>query len=443
MKEKFVSKALEANLAETRYKNIVIPEEHQQFIQLSNAYYGINKRASECIIEYQHPFSNRKFVVEQLREMVLSDFWFYNGLPDPDKAFTVVLNIYDTLLQNKLPEDLQIQIIKTLLEFIKRLSEQPEILTRTISKSFSILKNNLDKNETAFIKSSKFFIKYLTKTITINDFGSEIFDITKRIFIKNIEYWNNTASIEQWYLEKTNLFHRDYTVEIGTTGKPYFDTLRLQIEKSQNWNELIDNCPDFDDIALRFVDLTSRFDNFIEKFYYTFYLLHLPGMVQLKERLIWNINKLLRNAMDELTENDLPDFTDKMFALSEELKAEHTSSVLDFLLTLGKKVIDMDSSEDKHIVNYFEKKLIDFGFETPGIVYVNEDWQIHAAVTAVRLGKTCVVNCTDLLVNEFKKECSINGITFHSGNTIAIDGHFGNIYKGNYPVELTEVKAGI
>ena len=124
MKEKFVSKALEANLAETRYKNIVIPEEHQQFIQLSNAYYGINKRASECVIEYQHPFSNRKFVVEQLREIALTDFWFYNGLPDAENAFRIILNMYNNLLQQSLPEDLQIQIIKTLLEFIKRLSEQ-------------------------------------------------------------------------------------------------------------------------------------------------------------------------------------------------------------------------------------------------------------------------------------------------------------------------------
>jgi pyruvate,orthophosphate dikinase len=377
MKEKFVSKALEANLAETRYKNIVIPEEHQQFIQLSNAYYGINKRASECVIEYQHPFSNRKFVVEQLREIALTDFWFYNGLPDAENAFRIILNMYNNLLQQNLPEDLQIQIIKTLLEFIKRLSEQTVLHEQTISRCFEIFKLNFEKNELSFIKSSKFFIKYLTKTITINTFKDSIFAITQSIFLKNIDYWDRSANIEQWYLEKTNLFHRDYTVEIGTIGKPYFDAIRLQIEKSQSWDELIDSCPDFDDIALRFVDLTNRFDNFIEKFYYTFYLLHLPGMVQLKERLIWNINKMLRNAMDELKESDLEDFADKMFALSEELKAEHTSSVLDFLLTLGKKIIDMDSSEDKHVVNYFEKKLIDFGFETPGIVYVNEDWQIH------------------------------------------------------------------
>ena len=47
MSEPFKSSALEANLAQTRYKDIFIPEEHQQFINLSAKYFGINKRAKE------------------------------------------------------------------------------------------------------------------------------------------------------------------------------------------------------------------------------------------------------------------------------------------------------------------------------------------------------------------------------------------------------------
>ena len=58
MSETFKSQALEANLAQTRYKDIFIPEEHQHFIDLSAKYFGINKRAKECITEYHHPLSN-------------------------------------------------------------------------------------------------------------------------------------------------------------------------------------------------------------------------------------------------------------------------------------------------------------------------------------------------------------------------------------------------
>ena len=86
MEEKFVSKALEANLAETRYKDIKIPPEYQSFIDLSKKYYGIHKRANDCIIEFQHPFSNKKFVAEELRSILLTDFWFYIGLENADEA---------------------------------------------------------------------------------------------------------------------------------------------------------------------------------------------------------------------------------------------------------------------------------------------------------------------------------------------------------------------
>jgi pyruvate,orthophosphate dikinase len=63
----------------------------------------------------------------------------------------------------------------------------------------------------------------------------------------------------------------------------------------------------------------------------------------------------------------------------------------------------------------------------------------HAAVTAARLGKVCVVGCKGLLVNEVEKSCTINGATFRSGDKISIDGHLGNIYRGHYPTEIVEI----
>ena len=65
METTFKSQALEANLEQTRYKDIHIPAEYQDFINLSAKYFGINKRAKECITEYHHPLSNHTFVSEK------------------------------------------------------------------------------------------------------------------------------------------------------------------------------------------------------------------------------------------------------------------------------------------------------------------------------------------------------------------------------------------
>lgn len=78
-------------------------------------------------------------------------------------------------------------------------------------------------------------------------------------------------------------------------------------------------------------------------------------------------------------------------------------------------------------------------FACDGLITARGGATSHAAVTAVRLDKTCVVNCSELIVNEKEKICSINGRTLKPGDKIAIDGNLGNIYAGNYPVKLAEL----
>ena len=126
MTEKFKSKALEANLAETRYKDINIKPDYQYFIDLSKKYFGINKRANDCIIEFQHPFSNRKFVTEELRKILLTDYWYYIALDNPKKATKVPIELLEKLLLEKASSEFHVMIIKTFLEFIQKLAQEKD-----------------------------------------------------------------------------------------------------------------------------------------------------------------------------------------------------------------------------------------------------------------------------------------------------------------------------
>ncbi len=73
-------------------------------------------------------------------------------------------------------------------------------------------------------------------------------------------------------------------------------------------------------------------------------------------------------------------------------------------------------------------------FKCDGLITGRGGATSHAAVTAVRLGIVCIVNCKQLEVDEEHKCCHINNMSLHSGEEVAIDGHFGSIYLGNYPV---------
>ncbi len=59
----------------------------------------------------------------------------------------------------------------------------------------------------------------------------------------------------------------------------------------------------------------------------------------------------------------------------------------------------------------------------------------HAAIVASRLGKTCVVGCENLTIEEDKKLARFDGRYVRLGEWISIDGLRGNVYLGKHPVK--------
>jgi len=376
MEKKLISKALEANLAETRYKDVKIPAEYQAFINLSKKYYGINKRANDCIVEFQHPFSNRKFVIEELRGVLLTDFWFYKATENSEEAFSVPVKLMHILLTEKLDVSLHVQIIKTLLEFSAILDKERKDYSSTLLKCCTAMENGLEKNSYSFIIASKYFERYLENISKKKKTGNFALRITKDIYLQNILFWEEDSNIEAWLLENKDLIKSDTKRIIDEIGKDWFKLIKHELSNTKKWNELVEKIPNFDQIGARFSNSIDFFDFFVDKFYFIFYLLKLKGMFPLRERLIWELNKMLQQTIDELEIEEIKGFTDQIFQFVENLREDHGSSILDIFQTLGKKIIDIENKQPTGLTIYFENKLIDFGFETPGVVFVNEDWQL-------------------------------------------------------------------
>jgi len=69
-----------------------------------------------------------------------------------------------------------------------------------------------------------------------------------------------------------------------------------------------------------------------------------------------------------------------------------------------------------------------------GILTARGGLTSHAAVVTYNLGKTCVVGCENLICNEPKKKCMLNGIKMVTGDYISINGQKGSVYKGKIKV---------
>lgn len=376
MSETFKSQALEANLAQTRYKDIFIPEEHQQFIALSAKYFGINKRAKECITEYHHPLSNHTFVTEELRKMLLDDFWFYTHDDVPADALHIPLEMMRSLLKPEVAAKLRLNIVITLMEFANKVIAESPKHVELISLVFNILNEKFEANKDVYILATKHAGRYLDKVARDERFSDEACALLRKMLQENYRYWRQTSQVENWIESKKQfLTEEEIQTVCNEIGKPYFEQLNADLTAAETW-EALTNMPHYEQVAKRFTESERAFPHFITKFHYVFFLLHLPGMENQRERLIWNMDRMMRDAIDEMPQEELIPFIDTIFDLAEELKKDYMSAVLDFQLTLGLKIIDVDQTEMKEIVNYFEKKLIAFGFVTPGNVFVGEDWQL-------------------------------------------------------------------
>ncbi|MFO7952594.1 MAG: PEP/pyruvate-binding domain-containing protein [Bacillota bacterium] len=73
-------------------------------------------------------------------------------------------------------------------------------------------------------------------------------------------------------------------------------------------------------------------------------------------------------------------------------------------------------------------------FMCDGLVTSRGGVTSHAAVAAEKLGKVCIVNCKELVVDEVQKKCTINNSLINKGDFLSIDGKLGIIYAGSYPV---------
>ncbi len=82
---------------------------------------------------------------------------------------------------------------------------------------------------------------------------------------------------------------------------------------------------------------------------------------------------------------------------------------------------------------------IEMIFKADALITARGGTTSHAAVTASRLGKVCIVNCRDLVVVEEEGFCCLNGVELRFGDQISIDGSLGTIYLGAYDTVLQEV----
>ncbi|OGU59078.1 MAG: hypothetical protein A2X64_00250 [Ignavibacteria bacterium GWF2_33_9] len=373
MKTVIESKALEANLKQTKIAEVIIPEEHRWLISLSEQFWGIHKRMVDFFNEYHHPYSNREEIVNSLVNLTISDFWIFKNHPERTKAVKLILEIFDKLLNESLSDSVSKQLVFVYLDFINHnydsLAESDDLL----NYYFQILNDNFERNKFSYLGNMASFKKCLQNANKNPKSTQLTFDFMKILVTENIKYWDNCTKLDEWYLSHESKMSKDYSSDLKSLGKEFFDEYYQLLNKADNWKDINKLAFTFSDIIDAYRKKIDIFEKTTEQFLYIFYLLHLEGVAYYRDYLLLDLNKAIKRISSELNELQSIQSIDELFILFEDFKSSHINLILDSILNLGKEIINTNNIL---LIEHFENKIIEFGFITPGMTYLTNDWQL-------------------------------------------------------------------
>lgn len=374
MKPKPQSKALEENLSRTRTENIVLPDDFQWFLSLSENYWGVYQRTKEFFEEFHHPYVNYKVVSDGLQKTAISDFWLYSSVEENVRALDFVSLMIRSVIDKCNDRNVCDILLHTFSHFTGILVSDEKRFSGIIESNLRAISDYLQTDRKIRILYNGSIIRQgLAQLEKSSLFSEKVFQLYKNIVSETYTYWQNQV-------EKAEKF--DSGMWTGSkTSKEIHRHIRHELypELLEKLNSFSDaDMPGehlwfYSDLANYHRRLLEQFSQPAERFQYLIFLLHLPVMEHLSEHLMWDLNKILRNIVSQLTTDQSHTFINYIFQVFEDIRDDLYHIILDCILTLGK---ELTAKHCEDLIPLFEEKVIEFGFVYPGEVKITDQWKL-------------------------------------------------------------------
>ena len=365
----------EANAKQISAQKKIFSAEHRWFLELSSSFFGIHRRTINFLNEFYRFIPNLKLLNEQLREIALNDIWFYKSHQEAGKALKIIVNLFKNFLNKGLDYHNKERALKTLLEFVKLLYENKNAkidFPSLITEAINILEKTLNDDKEIIIRASSFLKIIPTPLAHDKIYSTKLKFLFQKSLQKNLDFWKNNLDFKDWRDKENKIFDKDYYTSISKKEKQVISEMQKKLATAKNWEDLKK--------VLNFNGFTDKLRDFImetrpglERIYFIFYLLRLPGMVGLRDFLIIDLTQAFKSfSKEKFTEIDIDIFLTQTFSLFRRLKSEHTEKILECILNLGEKIYQ---TQDKLKIDIFINHLIEFGFIYPKVLGIDQEWQ--------------------------------------------------------------------
>ena len=162
--------ALEINLERTKAV-VQIPDEYRILLDVAGSHYGVLKRTEELLVELHHPFVNWEYVLNQLKNLSIGDFYDFNIHKAGLSALVKLADIYLIIISSAREEEVRDSAVRYCFEYLNTiLSKSNELLERNTPLFAPVFRSlvDLSRNNDHLLKKSSSYIKATARLLMEN-----------------------------------------------------------------------------------------------------------------------------------------------------------------------------------------------------------------------------------------------------------------------------------
>ena len=453
------SRALDVNLQETAVDrdSIRIDPRYNVLRDAVSDYQGILAAADHLLIELHHPFCNWDVLTGELRSFVLKNLAVYSRSPQAVEAISLMVEIILDVVSRAPRQRQKLHAADALMAYLEKILQRVDDalllkLLPSFDRAFLYL-STLDRDMLkAFVTSfhplarvAKLMLDRIEKSGMTPDYKGVVASAARLLIIlRRITYlhWLEVEGPLMWL----GRVRKQYDVTLSSTDEetikalfypvthPVFkkylgrlDELDVAVPGTEALRELV-SLPGYLDIVRHYREIArelSRMSIAILKtdtaedvtvgkgqevglhLFFLFHMVEMDGLSRIHEDVLRQINRTLISLIRTADVEQLRDVMVRSLDLLKQQVGPFPRTALQCIDALGKEVFARDRTS---LIEIFLEKVIDFGFQTPGITGVDQEWHVlcnpyHLQNIRVWLGivgrkpKVCGTLLSALIIN--------------------------------------------
>ncbi|MCE5242026.1 MAG: PEP/pyruvate-binding domain-containing protein [Syntrophobacteraceae bacterium] len=410
------SDALTKNLDITKVK-VEVPRFFEILEKAVEGYAGKEQQAHELLVEYHHTYRNWAFVIQETWRYAISNMRLYSRHPLNGSVIYLLSHIFMEAIRQSHRAEIRGPATDHLLAFwIKLAEEMPEEIARPMPEGTTLenLSRTVAKSTGCHEGILRYFIGEMGKLPDVPfEYVLRSYYQPRQLAGRLLEVFSDPSSFE----EIRRLLQRQYQAtylfwlsredpcqwlmaQRGDSGPPpwgdlcspvgherferHMCTLKSEIEPERDHRKAVEKMMemvDFYEIVRFYYKLPDKLKSYDAEdgdsqlsLIMRFKIMETRGLEGIHEDTLREINfDIAKWIRREKRQGSLQAFLDRVLDVIAVCFRNYPEAALQIIRTMGLEILETD---DRKIIDYFIRRIIRMGFQTPQLGGVSQHWQI-------------------------------------------------------------------